>query len=175
MRVLSDWPKLRRPAGRPVSMQPAVGEKPDLNPEPKPKKKKKHYTLLDWARADKELSSKFPNLIYRMKQVPAVLEWLKTVTTVGVDIETYGVAKLKEERKKLALSFVHGKIRLLQLSDGDTTYIIDATLLRPNTMAIILEALRSKTLIMHGGVFDLPRLKRHYGVDLTGEDLKRLV
>jgi DNA polymerase I-like protein with 3'-5' exonuclease and polymerase domains len=149
-----------------------IGEKPDLNPEPKPKKKKKYYTLLDWARADKELSSKFPNLIYRMKQVPAVLEWLKTVTTVGVDIETYGVAKLKEERKKLALSFVHGKIRLLQLSDGDTTYIIDATLLRPDTVAIILEALRSKTLIMHGGVFDLPRLKRHYGVDLTGEDLK---
>jgi len=150
-----------------------IGEKPDLNPSgaTKPKKKKKQYTLLDWARADKELASKFPNLIYREKQVPKVLAWLKTVTEVGVDIETYGVAKLKGERKKLALSFVHGKTRLLQLSDGDTTYVIDVALLRRNTVAAILKALRGKTLVLHGGIFDLPRLKRHYGVNLVDEDL----
>jgi DNA polymerase I-like protein with 3'-5' exonuclease and polymerase domains len=98
-------------------------------------------------------------------------KWLKAANRISVDIETYGVAKLKGERKKLALSFVHGKVRLLQLSDGETTYIIDAALLRPGTVAIILEALRGKTLILHGGVFDLPRLKRHYGVDLMDEDL----
>jgi ribonuclease D len=132
--------------------------------------KKKHYTLLDWARADKRLAEDY-NLIYREKQVKKVLEWLADAKDVGVDIETYGVAKLKGERRKLALSFVHGRIRLLQLSDGDTTYVVDAALLRPATTATVLEALRNKTVIMHGGVFDLPRLKRHYGVDLIDEDI----
>jgi len=149
-------------------------EPPDPSDVPKPKKKKtkKHLTLLDLARADKELGNlEDYNLIYREKQVPAVLEWLSSATTVGLDIETYGVAKSKGERSKLALSFVHGKIRLLQLSDGDTTYIIDTGLLRPPAVATILEALRSKTLIMHGGIFDLPRLKRHYGIDLMDEDI----
>jgi DNA polymerase I-like protein with 3'-5' exonuclease and polymerase domains len=46
-----------------------------------------------------------------------------------------------------------------------------AALLRPETVATVLEALRGKTLILHGAVFDLPRLKRHYGVDLMDEDL----
>ena len=154
-----------------------IGETVDPNnseatPDPKrAPKKKKHYTLLDLARADRDLATGFPNLIYREKQVPKVLEWLATAKAVGVDIETYGVAKLKGARTKLALSFVHGRIRLLQLSDGDTTYIIDTALLRWHAARRILEALRSKTLIIHGGVFDLPRLKRHYGVDLIDEDL----
>src|SRR5215207_6486337 len=141
---------------------------PDAKKAPK---KKKHYTLLDLARADRDLATGFPNLIYREKQVPKVLEWLATAKAVGVDLETYGVAKLKGARTKLALSFVHGRIRLLQLSDGDTTYIIDTALLRWHAARRILEALRSKTLIIHGGVFDLPRLKRPYGVDLIDEDL----
>jgi hypothetical protein len=149
-----------------------IGGENDSNKD-KPKKKK-HYTLLDWARAHRELhSSQFPNLIHREKQASEILGWLdsEATTGVGVDIETYGVAKLKGERSKLALSFVHGQIRLLQLSDGETTYIIDAALLRPATISTILEALRGKTLITHSGIFDLPRLKRHYGVDLDSEDL----
>jgi DNA polymerase I-like protein with 3'-5' exonuclease and polymerase domains len=146
-----------------------IGGKPDLNPEPEPKKKK-HYTLLDLARADKELAAEH-NLIYREKHVPRVLEWLVSVSEVGVDVETCGTAELKGERRKLALSFVHGKIRLIQLSDGETTYIVDAALLRTETVATVLEALRGKTLILHGAVFDLPRLKRYYGVDLMDEDV----
>jgi DNA polymerase I-like protein with 3'-5' exonuclease and polymerase domains len=104
--------------------------------------------------------------------VPELLEWLKTVDEVGIDIETFGVARTKDVRKKLGLSFVHGKVRLIQVSDGETTYVIDAALLRPTTVGRVLEALRGKTLILHGAIFDLPRLKRHFGVDLMDEDIK---
>jgi hypothetical protein len=51
------------------------------------------HTLLAYWRG--LLATGFPNLIYREKQVPKVLEWLATAKAVGVDIETYGVAKLK--------------------------------------------------------------------------------
>jgi hypothetical protein len=114
-----------------------------------------------------EALAKNHNLIWRDEDLLSVRAWLKTLKGVSVDIETYGpTARLKEEHKKEALSFVRGKIRLITLSSGDKTYFLDAMFLSKDGIASVLEMLRGKALYAHNGVFDLPRLLRHFGVNL---------
>jgi DNA polymerase I-like protein with 3'-5' exonuclease and polymerase domains len=142
--------------------------------KPKKEKKKKATrppSLLALARANKELSTSF-NIVYRKRDVARVVSWLRTVSEVSVDSETYGEDTRKEERERLALSFVKGKVRLVQLSADGTTYLIDARLLPASAVASILEELKGKALYLHNAIFDLPRFKKHFGVDLTNEDVR---
>src|SRR5215207_9672078 len=128
-------------------------------------------SLLEHARANRELS-KNHNLIYRQKDVAEVLAWLKELDGVAVDTETHSVGAKAEVRRKKALSFTKGKVRLLQLSDGETTYLIDTLLLKPTAVAAVLEALHGKVLYGHNLIFDLPRLRRHFGVNLLDEEVR---
>ena len=112
------------------------------------------------------------NLIYRDEDLDAVVRWLATCEEVAVDIETYGTAKTKDIHKKEALSFVRGRVRLIQLCSGDETYLLDAMFLSRDALARVLEELRGKPLYCHNGIFDIPRLKRLCGVDLAGEDVR---
>jgi len=139
-------------------------------PVEKKTKKGQPASLLTQARVTRELSQIF-NLIYRKKDVDGLLEWLGTRSTIALDTETYGEGKNADVRKKAALSFVRGRIRLIQLSDGDMTYLVDALLLKRHLVINILEALKGKTICGHNLIFDLPRIKRIYGVDLLDEEL----
>ena len=60
----------------------------------------------------------------------------------------------------------------MQLSSGGESYFLDTMLLPADDVASILDRLKGKTLYVHNGIFDLPRIKRHYGVNLTGEDIR---
>jgi hypothetical protein len=91
--------------------EPEIGEPDDAAGDP----------LL---RANQELQESFPNLIFEDDQTDRVLEWLRHQGDVSLDIETYGVARRKEERSKKALSFVQGTIRLVQLSAGGKTFTL---------------------------------------------------
>jgi DNA polymerase I-like protein with 3'-5' exonuclease and polymerase domains len=125
-------------------------------------------------RANRELEADFPNLIFRDADAERVVEWLERIDGVALDIETHGskAARRKEDRKKEALSFVAGTIRLVQLSDGDTTFTLDAALLSKDAVAAVLDRLHGKPLYLHNAIFDLPRLLRNYGVDLLDEDIR---
>ena len=145
-----------------INSAPTTREKP---------KKIKGYTETDFLGANEELANTF-NLIYRGEDVGRVIMWLQDLTDVSVDSETYGIARTEEERKKLRLSFVKGKIRLIQLSNGLETYFLDAMFLSREAIARVLEALKGTTLYLHNAIFDLPRFQRHFGVDLTNEDVR---
>jgi DNA polymerase-1 len=124
--------------------------------------------------ANLELASDFPELIFQDGGVARVIEWLESVDGVALDIETYGTAKRKENRSKEALSLVRGNIRLVQLSAGSTSYMLDAALLSREAVRTVLDRLAKlgRPLYLHNAIFDLPRLLHRYGVDLIDEDIR---
>ena len=122
--------------------------------------------------ADKALEEAFPNLIFEEEDLERVIAWIKTREGVSLDVEAHGHSKSKEDHKKEALSFVKGLIRLVQLSSGGETFTLDAALLPREGVAEVLGALRGKALYLHNAIFDLPRILRHFGVDLLGEDVR---
>ncbi len=152
----------------PTPRDTGAGGDPNRLPSDTPTTSSKRVALLTHGHVNRELA-KTHNLIYRRKDVPEVLEWLKDLDEVALDTETYGVGRTTDARKKARLSFVKGKIRLIQLSDGNKTYLIDALLLKRLAVVDILEALRGKTIVGHNLIFDLPRLRRHYDVNLLDE------
>lgn len=118
------------------------------------------------------LKEDFPNLIFFPEDLEEVIAWIKPRDGVSLDIETHGHSKRKEPHKKEALSFVKGVIRLVQLSSGGETFTLDAALLPREGVAEVLGALKGKALYLHNAIFDLPRILRHFGVDLLGEDVR---
>jgi ribonuclease D len=123
-------------------------------------------------RANLELEEAFPNLVFRDADLGRVADWLETVDGVALDTETYGYSRRKEDRRKEAFSFVVGKIRLVQLSAGGTSFILDAALLSNDAVAGVLEMLRGRPIYLHNAIFDLPRILRAFGVDLIDEDVR---
>jgi DNA polymerase-1 len=118
------------------------------------------------------LLEEFPNLIIEDHQIERVVEWLRVRDHVALDIETHGHARRKEVFRKEALSFVKGTIRLIQLSDGNTTFMLDARVLTTAAVVTALGELAGKSLYLHNAIFDLPRILRTFGVDLLGEDIR---
>src|SRR5829696_488745 len=118
------------------------------------------------------LLEEFPNLIIEDHQIERVVEWLRVRDHVALDIETYGHARRKEVFRKEALSFVKGTIRLIQLSDSKTTFMLDARVLTTAAVVTVLGELAGKSLYLHNAIFDLPRILRTFGVDLLGEDIR---
>jgi DNA polymerase-1 len=122
--------------------------------------------------ANLELLENFPNLIFSEDQIDEVVSWIRDRTELGLDIETYGSAHRKEEHKKEAISFVRGAIRLIQLSDGRETYTLDAALLSKGAVVRVLRELKGKKIYGHNLIFDLPRILKHFGVDLLDEEIR---
>jgi DNA polymerase I-like protein with 3'-5' exonuclease and polymerase domains len=135
------------------------------------KKKEPGFTQEDFLAANEELA-KTHSLIYKNEDAERVAGWLATLTDISADMETYGTAKTKAIRKKEALSFVRGRVRLVQLSSGTETYFLDTMLLSQETVGAILKGLKGKTIYFHNASFDVPRLKHHFGIDLSGEDIR---
>src|SRR5215218_1528371 len=134
----------------------------------------KEITREDLLAADEELAERYPNLIYRDEDIERVRQRVRTLEEVSLDIETRGSSKMLPLYRKEALSFIKGKVRLIQLAGGlpgETCYL-DAELLDRGLLAELFEDLRGKTLYVHNGIFDLPRIKRAFGVDLMGEEIR---
>ena len=147
-------------------------EAPGAAPLDKPAKlKKTKFTEEDFLGANEEVAERH-NLIYRDEDLVRLTQWLETVEGVALDTETYSPARTKKLRRKEALSFVKGKIRLVQLSSGGETYFLDAMFLSTEAVVTAMEQLKGKTIYCHNGIFDLPRIKRHFGVDLLDEDIR---
>jgi DNA polymerase-1 len=159
-----------------VTTPPAVEEIPK---KPQLKVTKKHEKTTPPAAeedslltASRQLKENSPNLIFEERELGRVASWIRAQGGVCLDIETYGASSQQEEHKKEALSFVRGTIRLIQLSAGGETYTLDAALLTREGVARTLRELRGKALYLHNAIFDLPRIKRAYQVDLIDEDVR---
>lgn len=151
---------------------PCGTKKNEKPPTSEKKKRDKNPTsILAIARANRLLREDH-NLIYRRQDVGEVREWLKKTSEVALDTETYGAGASAGERRKMALSFVRGQVRLIQLSANGETYLIDARLLHKEDVSSILKELQGKAILCHNAIFDLPRIKRHFGVDLMSDDVR---
>jgi DNA polymerase I-like protein with 3'-5' exonuclease and polymerase domains len=122
--------------------------------------------------ANRELKETFPNLIFENGRVDGVISWIRSQEGVALDIETHGHVRRKEDHKKEALSFVKGVIRLVQISSHGETFTLDVALLSRESVTKVMEALKGKALYLHNAIFDLPRILRHFGVDLLDEDVR---
>ena len=77
-----------------------------------------------------------------------VVPALKRCESVALDIETTG------------LSHIEDRVRLLSISAGTETFLIDGFVVDPSP---VLEVLQDKVLYIHGAEFDLPFLYHAYG------------
>jgi hypothetical protein len=93
-------------------------------------------------------------------ELPGVLAWLATADIVGVDLETTG------------LDPKESKISLMQLSDGETTYVLDAYTL--DLSEVVDALLPPKTLIVHYAPMERGFIREHFGVDLEFKDTRLL-
>jgi len=91
-----------------------------------------------------------------------VSKWLSSADAIGIDIETTG------------LEIGDSEISLIQLSDGETTFVLDAVLIPHTAMKDVIERLPSKTLIAHNADFEKKFLSAAYGLDLAIEDTQML-
>src|SRR5215218_3949347 len=80
-----------------------------------------------------------------------VLRMVETSNLVALDLETTGLDPRSSE------------IRLLQVSDGDETYVIDC---RSLEVRPLVEALGKAAIVAHGAAFDWAFLYQHFGVEL---------
>jgi len=133
---------------------------------------KKEVTREVLVGADEALVERFPNLVYTDEDIDKVRQWVRALSEVSLDIETMGSSRTLPLYRKEALSFIKGEIRLLQLAGDGEIYYLDVALLDRDLLAELFEDLRGKTLYVHNGIFDLPRIKRAFGVDLMGEEIR---
>jgi DNA polymerase-1 len=139
---------------------------------PKTPSSRVEITREDLVFAGEELGERYPNLVYRDEDLEEVRRWIRTVDEVSLDIETRGSSRTLPLYRKEALSFIKGKVRLIQLAGDEKTYYLDVELLDRALVAELLEELRGTVLYVHNGIFDLPRIKRAFGVDLMGEEIR---
>jgi DNA polymerase I len=105
------------------------------------------------------LEEEFPEYVHTDEKALEVLEWARSTLFVSLDTETQG------------LLYVHHPIHLIQLSDGERTWVLDAEHVSHTLLVQILVSLKGKPVYVHNAMFDLPRLWRWFGVYLT-EDVR---
>lgn len=127
--------------------------------------KKKAVTFEEIAAASKELAQSY-NLVVDEESALKCKAWVESCSYLAVDTETKG------ETKDVAVNYLHGPIRLVQLHCGDTTWFVDGDVAEDGDVAAILEALRGKPIYFHNALFDIPRIKRRFGVYLGREDIR---
>lgn len=107
---------------------------------------------------------------YRLPEMPVVnfssesnlkefKEWLSKVKTCAIDVETYSDSKLG------GLDHINGSVRLLQLSDTKTVWVIERsyfTLIEQSVKAFLTNPHQRK--VGHNIMFDLRFLRKEFGV-----------
>jgi DNA polymerase I-like protein with 3'-5' exonuclease and polymerase domains len=127
--------------------------------------KKKGVTFEEIAAASKELAQDH-NLVVDEESALECKAWIESCSYLAVDTETKG------ETKNVAVNYLHGPIRQVQLHHEGTTWFVDGDVAEDGDVAVILEALRGKPLYFHNALFDIPRIKRRFGVYLAREDIR---
>lgn len=94
---------------------------------------KKAVTFEEIAAASKELAQSY-NVVIDKESALLCKAWVESCSYLAVDTETKG------ETKDVAVNYLHGPVRLIQLHHEGTTWFVDGD------VAAILEALRGKPL-----------------------------
>jgi DNA polymerase I len=110
--------------------------------------------------SDQPVKNREYSFVTSADELPGVLDWLATADIVGVDLETTG------------LDPKGSKISLMQLSDGETTYVLDAYTL--DLSEVVDALLPPKTLIVHYAPMERGFIREHFGVDLEFKDTRLL-
>jgi DNA polymerase-1 len=127
--------------------------------KPKKRAKKKKVLIPEEEEAHRAaLAEKFPAYVYTEQRAREVLEWVRGVSEVSIDIETHG--RIKQE----GLLYTKCQVRLIQFAAGGKTYFLDCNHVPDEITREILEALKGKPLYFHSALFDIPRLYRRFGV-----------
>jgi DNA polymerase I-like protein with 3'-5' exonuclease and polymerase domains len=139
----------------------ATGTAPVKKREPN----KKEVSFEEIAASSKELAQSH-NLVVGEESALACKAWVESCPYLAVDTETKG------ETKDVAVNYLHGPIRLVQLHHEGTTWFVDGDVAEDGNVATILEGLRGKPLYFHNALFDVPRIERRFGVYLGREDIR---
>jgi DNA polymerase I-like protein with 3'-5' exonuclease and polymerase domains len=131
----------------------------------KKESKKKGFTFEEIATASRKLAKTY-NLVVDEESALECKSWVESCSYIAVDTETKG------ETKDVAVNYLHGPIRLVQLHHEDTTWFVDGDVAEDGDVVVILEALRGKPLYFHNALFDIPRIERRFGVYLGREDIR---
>lgn len=126
---------------------------------------KKAVTFEEIAAASKQLAQSH-NIVVDEESALECKAWVESCSYIAVNTETKG------DTKDVAVNYLHGPIRLVQLHCGDTTWFMDGDVADDGDVAAILEALRDKPLYFHNALFDIPRIKRRFSVYLGREDIR---
>ena len=151
-------PNTSRPASATKKVKRAGGDK-------KRDSKKKEVTFEEITAASKELAQTH-NLVVDKVSALECKAWVESCSYIAMDTETKG------ETKDVAVNYLHGPIRLVQLYHEGTTWFVDGDVAEDEDVAAILEALRGKPLYLHNALFDIPRIERRFGVYLGREDVR---
>src|SRR5215212_801434 len=106
-----------------------------------------------------------------------VVEWLRTLDSVALDIETYGT-NLKggiSHATDDATSYLRGVVRLVAFHGSGQGRIVDMHGVSDGMLAEMLRAIEGKPKYLHNALFDLPRLYRRCGVLLKREVYDTLI
>jgi DNA polymerase-1 len=155
---ISEGEYLRHPPERDVNRD--VNKKEGESAKSKTAKKKE-LSPEEEAELRTALSAQHPEYVHTEEGAQAVLEWVRTVPWVALDIETAG--KLKRD----ALLYTRGRVRLVQLHYGETSYLLDCDHVPDEAMVAILRSMEDKELYAHNSAFDVPRLYRRFGILLS--------
>jgi hypothetical protein len=155
---ISESPDLCHPPERDIKADIKQKEKKPAKSKKSKATKKQELTPEQEAELRAMLSAQHPEYVHTEEGAQAVLEWVRTVPNVALDIETAG--KLKRD----GLLYTRGRVRLLQLHHGERSYFLDCDHVPDDTMVAILRAMERIPLFVHNSAFDLPRLCRRFGI-----------
>jgi DNA polymerase I-like protein with 3'-5' exonuclease and polymerase domains len=127
--------------------------------------KKKEASFEEISAASKELAQSH-KLVVDEESALACKVWVESCSYLAVDTETKG------ETKDVAVNYLHGPVRLVQLHHGDITWLVDGDVAEDGDVAAILKTLRGKPLYFHNALFDIPRIERRFGVYLGREEIR---
>jgi DNA polymerase-1 len=138
------------------------------NPEKAPdkidkNKRKRKLTPEEEAAEVARLAEEHPSYVVTAERAREVLEWVRRVSEVSLDIETYG--RLKRD----GLLYAKCKVRMILLHSGGRSWFVDCDHVPEEITSEILRALEAKTKYLHNALFDIPRLYRRFGVLLDRE------
>jgi ribonuclease D len=133
-------------------------DKTDKNtPQPK-KPRKKKLTPEEEEEHRAQLAKNFPAYVYTADRAREVLEWIKEVSDVSMDIETHG--RLKRD----GLLYTKCDVRMILLHHDQISWFIDCDHVPGEMVVEILEEIKDKPKYLHNSLFDVPRLYRRFGV-----------
>ncbi len=137
---------------------PIRGARGKKNPEPKETPANEHISEDTDSSHAPNNSALASELADTDEGAAGCIEWLQSVPSVALDIETYGKTKAD------GTSYLKGTVRLLTFHHGGETHLVDLHAVSDERAAEMLRAIEDKPKYIHNALFDLPRLYRRTGL-----------